>query len=482
MRRLVALLVTSAACGPPTPSENVGQKRDGGVTAAADAGVALAPLALGLPEVATFDYRGRPGHAAFRLARQSEASGDWSSVAAQCRAALAADPNHLDAAYLLAVAIAKTGGGAEQILAPLMKAVAADYAKWGTASLEQPALQPFLATALGSAWRRRVEDDRQAFVAALARALVVTSQRDLFAYDGSTARWYRLTRTGGAVVAALHIRSQHKIAYVTRQRAKTGGKARTKIGIGIVDLATGRTRRSIELPASASATLRIGYNQKKLPGFVVRVGKDTWRLVENGTFALAKLPNGSTADVPAYLADMVRMDVTGRTARIDRTAVVNVAADWDDHSLASAIKIGRSKKVVTVPSPGLIDGDTATWSADGTQLAFVAQLSDTCAPDVATAAAFVADGATGAVRELERAASGIAVEWYGERKLAIAGDHGVSIVALDGAAPIALAGADGLATPRRKPPCSPEPVVEEPLADDEDSGTVEPTDAGIDAR
>jgi hypothetical protein len=150
-----------------------------------------------------------------------------------------------------------------------------------------------------------------------------------------------------------------------------------------------------------------------------------------------------------------------------------------------------------VPSPGLIDGDTATWSTDNTQLAFVAQLSDTCAPprvkdrsrpsdssasSVATAAAFVADGATGSVHELERAIGGIAVEWYGERTLAIAGDHGVSIVAVDGGAPIVLAGADGLATPRRKPTCSPEPAIDEPIADDEDSAPVEATDAGIDAH
>lgn len=458
-------------------------KRQDGGAPVADASVALAPLVLGLPEVATFDYRARGGHAAFKLARASEAQGDWATVAAQCQAALAADPNHLDAAYLLAVAIARTGGGAEQILAPLTTAVAADYAKWGTASLEQPALQPFLSTALGSAWRRRIEHDRPMFVAALSRALIVTAQRDLFAYDSSDARWHRLTRTGGAVIATLHVRSQHKLAYVTRQRVKAGGKTRTKLGIGVVDLATGRTRRSIELPASVtpSSTVRIGYNAKKLPGFIVRVGRDAWRLVENGTLELVKLPKGAHADVPAYLADMMRMEVTGRTARIDRAAVANVTADWDDHSLASAIKIGRSKKVVTVPSPGLIDGDTATWSADGTQLAFVAQLSETCAPNLATAAAFVADGATGAVRELERAASGIAVEWYGERTLAIAGDHGVSIVALDGGAPLALAGADGLATPRRTPTCTPEPVVEEPIADDEDGATVEASDAGLGA-
>src|SRR5262249_6901131 len=159
-------------------------------------------------------------------------------------------------------------------------------------------------------------------------------------------------------------RSQHKLAYVTREKVTDAGKHRTKVGIGVVDLATGKTRRSIEVPPEvpASATLRIGYAEKPTPGFIVRVGKAGWRLVENGKLELVKLPAKAKPDAPAHLADMVRMEVNGRTARIDRTAVANVAADWDDNALASAIKIGRSKKVVTVPSPGLIDGDTATWS------------------------------------------------------------------------------------------------------------------------
>ncbi|HEY5948834.1 MAG TPA: hypothetical protein VIV40_25260, partial [Kofleriaceae bacterium] len=376
MRRLSPLLVYLAACGHPGSSENVVQRRDDASARPGDASAALSPLQLGMPEVAAFAYRTRAGQAAFNLARGAEAAGDWTVVAARCREALAADPNHLDAAYLLAVALAKTGGGAEQILAPLTKAVAADYAKWGSASLEQPALQPFLATSIGGAWRQRVETDRQAFVAALARSLIVMSHDDLYAYDGQQTRWYRLTRTGGAVVATLHVHSQKKIAYVTREKIKDSGKPRTKVAIGVVDLATGRTRRSIALPDSvpASATLRIGYAEKKTPGFIVRVGKDTWRLVENGKLSFEPVSAAAHADAPAYLADMIRMDVRGRTARIDRTAVANVAADWDDSSLASAIKIGRSKKVVTVPSPGLIDGDTASWSTDGTQLAFVAQL------------------------------------------------------------------------------------------------------------
>jgi hypothetical protein len=469
MRRVVPLVVILAACGRPSSSEKAPARRDDAAVAPGDAAVALRPLALGMPEVTAFAYRRRAGQPAYRLARASEARGEWDQVAVQCRQALAADPDHLGAAYLYAVALAKTGGSSEQIVRALGTAVAGDYAKWGEASLAQPALQPFLASTLGQAWRRRVEQERSDFAAALARSLIVTADHDLYGYDGGTKRWLRLTRTGGAVVGALLVRSHHRLAYVTRSRVTTGGAPHTRVGLGVVDLATGHTRRSIELPAEASAKLRIGYNEKKTPGFIVRAGKRVWQLVEGDRLELHRVPAKAHADAPAYLAEMMRLEVAGRRARIDRTAVPDVSADWDDHSLASAIKIGRSKKVVTVPSPGLIDGDTAAWSADHTQLAFIAQLSDVCEPGVATGAAFVADAATGRVRELERAISGLAIEWSGERTLAIAGDHGVSIVSLDGGAPVVLAGADGLVTPRRTPTCTPEVPGEDPVVEVEDA-------------
>jgi hypothetical protein len=469
--RLVPLLVFLLGCGRGGgTSENVAPTREDGSVRPADGAVALPASALGMSGVDGFAYRTRAGQEPFRRARDSEAADDWAAVTARCKEALAADPDHLDAAYLLAVALAKTGAGAEQILVPLAKAVGGDFGKWGAASLEQPALQPFLATAIGQAWRRRVEEDRAAFVAALARSVLVTSQQDLYAFDPQTTRWHRLTRTGGAVVGALHVPSQHAIAYVTRQRANDG-KPRTKVGVGIVELATGRTWKSVEIP-NAPTTLRIGYATKKTTGFVVRAGKQAWRVAEKGKLTLEALPAKLLIDTPAYLADMMRLEVRGSSARLDRVAVANVAADWDDQSLASAIKIGRSKRVVTVPSPGLIDGDTATWSADATQLAFVAQLSDTCEPGVATAAAFVADAATGRVQELERALGGIAIEWASERTLAVAGDRGVSIVALAGSDPLVLTGADGLVTPREKPTCVPEPVLAEPpVIEEEEAGS-----------
>lgn len=479
MRRPLPLVVLLLACGRGSgASESAAPRYEDAAVPPADA----RPLVLGpapppgMAELAGFAYRTRGGQAAFRRAREAEASGDWAAVVERCRVALDADRTHLDAMYLLAVALAKTGASADEIFVPLENAVAGDFAKWGLASLRQPALQPFLETPRGELWRRRVDALARDYAQRLARSLVVTANGDLFAHDAAgDRRWYRLTRTGGAVVGALHVRSLKQLVYVTRQRVKAGGKLRTRVGVGVVDLATGILRRAVEVPSPAAATaaLRVGYSTHKTPSFIVRAGKVAWRIVEGDDgLALERLPAKVRADAPAHLAEMMWLEVRGRSARLHRMAVPDVSADWDDATLASAIRVGRSKRVITVPSPGLIDGDTATWSPDGTKLAFVAQLSDTCEPNVATTAAFVADAATGTVRELERATGGIAIEWSSDQGLAIAGDRGVSIVPLAaGAAPQPLVGADGLVTPREKPTCVPEPVIEAPLADDEDTAT-----------
>jgi hypothetical protein len=164
----------------------------------------------------------------------------------------------------------------------------------------------------------------------------------------------------------------------------------------------------------------------------------------------------------------VWLEANGASLQRNSLPVATVTADWDEHGLASAIRLGSSNRVVSAPA-GLIDGNSAAWAPGRAQLAFVAQLDDTCAPGAISSAAYVADAATGRLTELERAAGGLAVEWVTDRKLAIAGDHGVSIVDLDGGDPVALAGATNLMTPRRRPTCTepeaPAPVV--PDADDQ---------------
>jgi hypothetical protein len=451
--RVVALAVALVACGhggdgptnPPPP------RKDGGI-AIKDAPVELPALALGMPDLASFQWRKRAGQPAFRAARKAEDREDWKTVAVSAGEALAADPGHLEAAWLLAVARAKTGQ-LDGVLAPLTIAAAGDLGKWGLASLEQPALQPWLATPTGDAWRRRVEQDRQIYAAAIARAVIVAAAGDLYAFDPDTSRWYRLTRTYGAVASAFAAPAGHELAYVTRTKKATS--------VGLVDLTRGHSTRPTSL-GTAPPPIAIAHSTAKPIGFWIGNGA-AWRQIDDdGKFH----PLAPKAARPAG----TWLEVFAHTARLHRLPVANVSADWDDQSLASAMRLGTSNRNVSVPSPGLIDGNTVVWSPDRAHLAFVAQLDDHCTPGAASvsAAAFVADASTGSVRELERASGGLAVEWISDRKLALVGDHGVELIALDGTPPQPLEGADGLVTPRRKPRCTPEPSEESTTPEDED--------------
>jgi hypothetical protein len=389
---------------------------------------------LGLADTAAYAWRKRGGQASFRIARKAEERGDWPAVATACQRALAADPLHLEASWLLAVAYAKTGN-TQQIVAPLQVAEAGDFGKWGAPSVELPALHGFVATPAGQAWRRRVDADRAAYTAALAHAVIAISAGDVFAYEAENKRWLRLTRTSGGVLATMPSADGHQLAYVARTHP------RTKLGVGTIDLATGLTTRPVDVGANAFV---VASGPK---GFWV--GGPTWRQLDGDTLH----PVAGSARPPGPW-----LEVAGKTVRLHRLPVSDVSADWDDHSLASAIRIGRSNRVVSVPSPGLIDGNTIVWSPDRSRLAFVAQLDEHCTPGKSgvTAAGFVVETATGRTTELERAQGGLAIDWLGAHRLAVAGDRGVALVDLDTNARTQLDGATALGTPRRKPRCTPD--------------------------
>ncbi|HET9482553.1 MAG TPA: hypothetical protein VFO79_01240 [Xanthomonadales bacterium] len=460
--RVALLACVLVACGK---GGTTAKKHDAGIAKPDAAVVSVEPLVLGLPDLEAYRWRKRGGHPAFRVARTAEARQDWPTVVTTCKQALAADPSHLEAAWLLAAALGRQGKH-DEILPPLAKAVAGDFGKWGHASLELPALQSFLATPQGQAWQARVEQDRNAFVQAIARSVIVEADGDLFAFDPQGARWHRITRTFGAVVGALRVPAANKLVYVTRTKKQ--------YAIGTVDLARGRTARPIAL--GTDKPLVVTYQTKTNPGVWIGVAKTWQRLDEN--HKLGPLPPKTTRPPGPYL------EVRGKKAKLRALPVANVTADWDDQGLASAIRIGKSNRVVSVPSPGLIDGNTAAWSADRARLAFVAQLDDQCTPGSIASAAFVADAATGKPQELERAIKGLAVEWVSDHELAVAGDDGVAIYDLQAGTKKPIADARGLVMPRQRPKCTatepdapdPEPDVDDP--DLPESGPVEPLDAG----
>jgi len=421
------LLIAATACGhgsPAAPPPPPARDAAGGDAAL----IELPAQPLGLADLQGFQWRKRAGQPAFRTARKAEGREDWAAVAASCKEALAADPTHLEAAWLDAVALAKTGHP-EGVLAPLVTAGTGDYGKWALASLDQPGLQAWLATPTGGAWRRRVEADRAGFLAAIGRGLVVSAHGDLYAFDAESSRFVRLTHSYGGVVGALSMRAQHRIAYVTH--TKDG-----RLGVGLVNLMTGRTSHPIKV---TGGSLRLAAHPK---GVALRIGT-AWQVLDDDGHLRPLSPPPKPTEW---------LDVTGRSARLHRAPPDGILGDFDDQGLASAIRIGLTSRTITVP--GQIDGSTVAWSPDRGHLAFVAQLDDSCTkPNVVSAAAFVADPSTGHVDELERASGGLAIEWVTDRKLALAGDHGVELGELGGK-PVALDGAEGLLAPRRRPRCA----------------------------
>lgn len=451
----IALIVALVACGhghgtppPPPPAKDATPGMDAAV-------VEIPAQPLGLAELSGFAWRKRAGQPAFKAARKAENKNDWAIVAARCKEALAADPTHLEAAWLDAVALANTQQP-DGVLAPLVTAGTGDFGKWALASLEQPALQTWLQTPAGTAWRRRVEQDRAVYVTAIGRGVVIASHGDLYAFDPETSRFLRLTRTYGGVVGALAMRANHRIAYVTH--TKSG-----KLGVGLVNLTTGRTSHPI---AVAGPALRIAANAK---GVAIRIG-NAWSVMDDDGHMRPLAPPPKPTEW---------LDVTGRTARLHRAAPDGVAGDFDDQGLASAVRISQTSRTLSVP--GQIDGSTIAWSPDRAHLAFVAQLDDSCTkPNAMTAAAFVADPSTGHVDEIERASGGLALEWIGDRELAVAGDRGVERLDLGGAATV-IADADGLLSPKRRPRCAPEAAGSDEPESTESSDEPDVGDEGSDA-
>lgn len=480
---LLVVIGASAGCGKSTSSPT---KRDAGTVAAAPAEAAVVTLPerpLGLPDLAAHRWRERGGHAKFREARAAEAAQDWPAVVAACRAALAADPTHLEASWLLAAALGRQNKH-DELLAPLQDAVAGDFAKWGAASLELPALASFRETPAGKAWIERVESDRARFAAAINRATIVIAAGDLFAIASSTDgergappqgavdpqanRWLRLTRTG-AVIAGLYVPSVRKLAYVARVIPRYGKATKKReLAVGVVDFARGTITRPADLGTAKG--IIVAYATNAPAGFYIHGGaKPAWRRLEDDRKFVA-LPPKTTRPPGPFL------EVTARSGALTTLPIKGIVADWDDKGLASAIRLTSSNRVLTVPSPGLIDGNTATLSPQKTHLAFASQLDETCAPGTVSAAAVVADVTTGKTTELVRATKGIAIEWISDRQLAVAADDGVVIYDLDGAPPRTIEGAEKLATPKKRTRCTnePEPEPDDPAPDPDDAAADPP--------
>lgn len=491
---LLALL----ACGCSGGSSATSPQRDEAGSDAAAVAVVPVPAArpIGLDTLDGFAYRRGPGRADYERAVKAEKKArgddDWKVVIAACRAARAADPGHLDAAWLEAAALARIGAHAE-ILAPLSVAVAGDWAKWGERSLTLPLFGDFLASAHGEAWRQLAEDYRAAFATA-ARGAVIVLGRDgpphgaeldrraeVYAWAPADRRWLRLTHTGGTVVAALPAPDGGVVAYVAyRQLTKAVDRkvALVSPGVAVIELATGRVGR--ELPFTDVIDLRLGWKAGKNgadPTLIAAI-RAPKTAPSAGTWILdwkrehAKRP----AAGQKLAVGRDALVVTKGVARRLRAPVAGVTADWDDDGLASAIRLDDTRKTVTPPAGLVVDGHGLVWSPDRARLALVAVAEADCA---APATVFVVDAGTGTLRKLGASAAP-APAWLDATHLAYTDGDRVRLVDVTTAKPTGeLTSAAGVATAIVSRPCAP-PSDEALFAPDPDElldESVEPAGA-----
>lgn len=458
--RLGLSLVLSAACACSGRGQEArpAPAHDGGPVEAPVRVAVPEPLPLGTASAEGFDYRRGPGREAYSAAVRAEKlardDADWQAVIDASRAALAADPGHLDAAWLLAAALARKGEH-DAILEPLSRAVAGDWGKWGERSLTLPLFADFLASPHGEAWRTLAEDYRAAFAQAARRALVVVARHgdpragelarrtELLGWDPDTGRWLRLSRTNGTVVATL--RGEGVVAYVAyRDLARGDRGAVERPRVAVVDLATGRVSR--ELAFAGAGELRLAWGDGDDPALLVaaRGGKDA------GTWIVDwKRGQKQAAPAKTRLAGEVVTVARGQVQR-RRVPVPGVTADWDDDGLASAIRLDATRKTVTPPA-GLVDGHAFAWSPERARAALVAVPEDDCE---APATVMIVDAGTGKLREVGRAVSPAPV-WVDELRLAYTAGDRVAIVDVAGKPVTELTAAAGLATAIVDRACAP---------------------------
>jgi len=446
---------TAAACGnsgggTPTPAPDDGGKSP----------VAYVPreVPLGMRDLTGFAYSRGPGRKTFRAALDAAKGERWPEVETLCRNVLATDAGHLEAHWLLAKALSSQGRFAE-VGDPLSAAVAGDWLRWGPLALDDEVLAGFRDSAHFGPFRELVERYREQmrrtardgawFVGRRGKAwrpeksgaTSINHRSEIYAYDAAGKRYVRVSRTNGSLVGVLPSPAANEAAYVayrqvwlpTDEEAAAGkGAFIRRAVVGTIDADGPRmSAREVvfedvwavellyatELPASVGA----GASASR-PALVARV----WKVNKGGARSrkpstyLLKAESGSAEKIAPVTGPWEFLRVTFDRVSHHRPRVEGIGADWDQRGAAGAFVLDKSRKTITMPDGESAARDTMRWSAQGMWLAFAIQPADPCSTDAADRATvlYIADAATGKLREVARGSHDFAPVWLDEAQLA----------------------------------------------------------------
>ncbi|HEY1552636.1 MAG TPA: hypothetical protein VGG28_32630 [Kofleriaceae bacterium] len=371
---------------------------------------------LGVDRVTRFNFVYGDGAAAYAKAVEASRAKtpDWAAVRDNCTAALAKDPSHFDAEYLLGTALAHLNDNAAAEL-HLQTAFEADYFAYA---------DRFVADAANTSSADSIGDDFKKLASTgvwlVARrspfkwpskdgVQVGTSRGELYAYDRASKRYLRLTHTDHQVAGFIRAPSGSEVAIVGFDKVDHEPDTAPSIARGWLlelDPATWKPLGPrVTLPAAR--TIAAGYAAGDQLLVATKTDADwTTASVDRGTGKLAKVAQPPPAP---------RIEVG-----LDTGGTVLAGSDGDITSIA----VG-SAAIAPIES-GKAARDTIAIAPNNASVAFATAV-DPCAKDVLPSL-YVADPKTGALRHVLTAKSRFATRWLDPTTLAYDdGDGGIRL-------------------------------------------------------
>ena len=426
--QLVALCLVACACGKKAEAPR--STKDAG-----SAGPTVAPVATppsGVDSIARFNFIYSKGATDFGKARAAAKTRDWAGVRTATEAALAKDPNHLDAHRMLATALAQAGEHAA-VVDHLSAVLAADYWQYAPTLAADPDLKEFFATPHGVAITELATKLRADWDKRVATGLLVIGRRttfkwhekpgvqavtprgELYAYDRETKRYLRLTHTDHQVAAFVKPSAGDELAILTfdkvdRPKVDDPIPLVARAHIHVLDTKEWKSITKVTLKDPARE-IAVGYGAGDQLLVATAPASGRWGTgtpivssIDRSTGKLTKV--ASQPPLPRIIFTLEE----GRLAR----APANVKATWSgDPPIASTLEFAG--KPIAIPESGSATRASVAVTSTGSHLVFATAV-DPCAKDAAPSL-YVAD-AKGVLKHVLTAKSRFATRWLDATTLA----------------------------------------------------------------
>jgi hypothetical protein len=429
--RIALVILLFASCGK---GGNNSSKKDAGNAAPVAAPISL-PV-LGVDKITRFSFIYDQGSAAYKKASDAAGKKDWAEVRKQAEAALAKDPNHLDAHRLLGIALAQTGEHAAAV-DHLVAGIAADYYKYGAELADTAELKAFFATQHGQAVTQLAAQIKDEYAKRIKTGLWLvgrratfkwpekpgvqagTSRGELYAFDRENKRYYRLTHTADQVAGFVRSKAGTEIAILGYDRIdRSKDEAPPLVARAWVQsfdtTEWKNTSPKITLTSARAVALYYGDGDQLLVATAPAAGR--WGL---GDWSVSSIDRttGKLTKVTAPLG-VPRIELTLDEGRIVPPRMIDgVQAAWaGDPPRAPTLELAKGVPAVQVPESGQAAMETVAVAPDKGFVAFATAV-DPCAKDTAPSL-YVANGKTAALKHLLTAKSRFTTRWLDATTLA----------------------------------------------------------------